>query len=174
MRAPRSAEEASHYAQVRVSIDRQFDQIYGQLTTWNGSSTGTVFIPQEIRQFCQITGDPNSIHDPDRADAVLPGMMELASLWRYLDGSIPASLEGHKTVIVDVAAKFESFVKVGASLSLQYHATDFDKKDFVGPKIHCEFIVLAGAKNITAVRGTLTIHFMQDRIYERLLRNACQ
>lgn len=156
---------------IQVELQAEFDR--QKSAGWSGWTMGIAFVQGEVDDFCRITGDANHIHEETYAHPVVPGLLLLSALPRYLEGNLPLAIAGHETVVEAVVPRFVGFVGVGKPVAMRYLALELGTDDH-GPKATYVFEIQQIGKASNAVEGTITLRFVQSRLFNVLVRRACR
>ncbi len=140
--------------------------------TWSQPTAPQVFEQHEVDVFTGMVGDANSIHKPSAfGPALMPGMLSLSSLPRYLGRYAPVDVPEYTTMFQKIVAEFDDFVFVGDPLTLQYflYAPEPHK---LGAVCHCEFRIHVENSEAPSVKGTASLILMETCKFHRMLKFA--
>ena len=144
------------------------------LSGWSPWTDPHVLTQADVDGFVEGVGDGNVIHrTSSEGPAVVPGMLTVSALPRYLGRELSFSAPGFATVFGALKVDFLNLVLVGEPLAMQYFVKQPDH-DERGPKVECEFRIRLASRTDLAVEGVLCLRFVPTRIFDALLKRARQ
>lgn len=91
------------------------------INSWTPWLTPARFIQGDLNKYVEVTGDRNPIHQPsNEGPAVVPGMLSVSALPRYLEGRPPIHVNEHRLIFHHLSAEFRGIIFVGDEVTMQY------------------------------------------------------